>query len=205
MAMDTGEDFKAIAKKLHTQFAHPKPDKLIKLLKDGGHGHKHLIKEVKEVSDRCSTCIRRQKPPLRPVVSMPMAKRFNNILAADLHQCGKYYFLMMVDLATRFCQATVINNKLPATIIRGLFRSWISIFGGPRKLLSDNGCEFNNEEVRTLGGHFNMKILTTPAESPWSNGVCERLNADIAERVAKIASDTQCDLETACVSTKCDK
>ena len=36
MAMDTDEDFRAIAKKLHTQFAHPKPDKLIKLLKDGG-------------------------------------------------------------------------------------------------------------------------------------------------------------------------
>ena len=35
MAMDTGEDFKAIAKKLHAPFAHPKPDKLIKLLKDG--------------------------------------------------------------------------------------------------------------------------------------------------------------------------
>ena len=73
----------------------------------------------------------------------------------------------------------------------------MTIFGAPRKLLSDNGCEFNNEEVRTLGGHFNMKILTTPAESPWSNGVCERLNADIGERVAKIASDTGCDLETA--------
>ena len=63
MAMDTDEDFRAIAKKLHTQFAHPKPDKLIKLLKDGGHGHKYLIKEVKEVSDRCSICIKRQKPP----------------------------------------------------------------------------------------------------------------------------------------------
>ena len=197
MAMDTDEDFRAIAKKLHTQFAHPKPDKLIKLLKDGGHGHKYLIKEVKEVSDRCSTCIKRQKPPLRPVVSMPMAKKFNDILAVDLKQCGRYYFLMIADLATRFCQGTVINNKLPATIIRGLFKCWITIFGAPRKLLSDNGCEFNNEEVRTLGGHFNMKILTTPAESPWSNGVCERLNADIAERVAKIASDTRCDLETA--------
>ena len=58
MAMDTGEDFKAIAKKLHTQFAHPKPAKLIKLLKDGGHGHKYLIKEVKEVSDtRCPECV----------------------------------------------------------------------------------------------------------------------------------------------------
>ena len=197
MAMDTDEDFRAIAKKLHTQFAHPKPDKLIKLLKDGGHGHKYLIKEVKEVSDRCPICIKRQKPPLRPVVSMPMAKKFNDILAVDLKQCGRYYFLMIADLATRFCQGTVINNKLPATIIRGLFKCWITIFGAPRKLLSDNGCEFNNEEVRTLGGHFNMKILTTPAESPWSNGVCERLNADIAERVAKIASDTRCDLETA--------
>ena len=43
MAMDTGDDFKAIARKLHIQFGHPKPEKLIKLLKDGGNGQKNLI------------------------------------------------------------------------------------------------------------------------------------------------------------------
>ena len=47
MAIETGENFKSIAKKLHFQFNHPPSEKLIKLVKDGGHGHKDLIKEIK--------------------------------------------------------------------------------------------------------------------------------------------------------------
>ena len=52
-----------------------------------------------------------------------------------------------------------------------------SLFGSPRKFLSDNGGELNNSEMRDLGGAFNIKIKTTSAESPWINGSCERLNA----------------------------
>ena len=39
--------------------------------------------------------------------------------------------------------------------------------------------------------------MTTAAESPWSNGVCERLNGEIGERVSRILDDTQCDIELA--------
>ena len=68
---------------------------------------------------------------------------------------------------------------MPATVIKGIFLSWIAIFGTPRKILSDNGGEFCNGEMREMGEKFNIRILTTSAESPWSNGVCERLNAVI--------------------------
>ena len=115
----------------------------------------------------------------------------------DLKVWGKKYFLVVVDLATRFCQATVVPNKEAPTIIKGLFKCWITLFGAPKKFLSDNGCEFNNSEFRTLGEKFNIKILATAAESPWSNGVCERLNAVIGENVSRILEDTQCDLELA--------
>ena len=197
MAMSNGSELKAIAKKLHLQFTHPTSEKLIKLLKDGGYKSKGLIKEVKDVTKTCVTCIRRQKPPLRPVVCMPMARKFNEVVAVDLKVWGKKYFLVVVDLATRFCQATVVHNKLASTIIKGLLKCWIILFGAPKKLLSDNGGEFNNCEFRTLGEQFNIKIMTTAAESPWSNGVCERLNGEIGERVSRILDDTQCDIELA--------
>ena len=197
MAIGTGEDFKSIAKKLHFQFNHPSSEKLIKLVKDGGHGHKDLIKEIKLIPANCLICIKRQKPPLRPVVCLPMASKFNEVVAVDLKAWGKCHFLVMVDLATRFCQATVVSNKVPSTIIKGLFKCWITLFGAPNKLLSDNGGEFNNKDVRTLGEKFNMKVLTTAAESPWSNGVCERLNGVIGDRVARIVSETKCELDLA--------
>ncbi|CAL4108337.1 unnamed protein product [Meganyctiphanes norvegica] len=78
-------------------------------------------------------------------------------------------------MATRFYAATVVQNKCPSTVITGLFTSWIIIFGAPKKILTDNGRELNNSEMRALGEAFNIKIMTTAAESPWSNGICECL------------------------------
>jgi len=66
------------------------------------------------------------------------------------------------------------------------------VFGAPKNMLTDNGCEFNNSEMRELGEAFNMKIRTTAAERPWSNGVCERANAVIGSSVAKIVADCKC-------------
>ena len=78
------KDFKAMARKLHIQFDHPPAEKLIKLLKTGGYNDKELTKEVTETTNKCKICITRQKPPLRPIVCMPMANKFNECLAIDL-------------------------------------------------------------------------------------------------------------------------
>ena len=103
----------------------------------------------------------------------------------------------MVDMATRFCTASVINNKLPATIIKNFLLSWITLFGAPKKIFTDMGGEFNNNEMRTLGEMFNITIKTTAAESPWSNGIVERLNGVLGKLVNKIIDDTNCDVQMA--------
>ena len=104
----------------------------------------------------------------------------------DLKSYRDGYFLVMVKLATRFYAAAFVRNKQPATKIRSTFTNWISLFGPPSKFLSDSGCEFNNSEMRELGEKVNVKVLTTSAESPWSNRVCERLNGDLGDSVEKL-------------------
>ena len=126
-----------------------------------------------------------------------MATKFNEVIAMDLKVWDRYYFLVIVDLATRYCAATVLTNKLASSVISGLFISWISTFGGPKMILTDNGREFNNVELRELGEAFNIKIMTTAAESPWSNGACERLNDVLGSHVSKIIDDTHCELRMA--------
>ena len=63
--------------------------------------------------------------------------------------------------------------------------------------MSDYGGEFNNEEMRALGDKFGIKILTTAAQSPWSNGVCEPLNSTLAGSVNKIMHECKCNLDIA--------
>ena len=190
-------DPKKMASRLHRQFGHPNSRKLITLIKNAGIVNTQLEREVKKVSEQCITCVKYRRPASRPVVSVPLATTFNETVAIDLKIWGKNYFLVLIDVATRFCAARVIKNKEAPTIMKGLFLSWITLFGAPKKIFSDCGGEFNNEEMRALGEAYNMRVLTTAAESPWSNGVCERLNGVIGNLVSKIIEDTNCDLETA--------
>ena len=184
--------------KLHRQFAHPSSEKLQKLLKSAGKSDPRLMNLVDEVTTTCETCVKYKKPRHKPIVAMSMGSTFNETVAMDLKVWDNgIYFLVLVDIATRFCQAVVIRNKYAETITRELFSRWISLFGSPRQFLNDNGGEFNNSVMKTLADNFNIKLVCTAAESPWSNSVCERLNGVLAISVRKIMSDTKCCVEVA--------
>ena len=141
--------------------------------------------------------MKHRRPSNRPVVCVPWAYTFNEMIGIDLKTWGNKYFLVVVDIATRFCTATVIRNKLPATIVKGLFLSWVAIFGPPAKIIQDNGGEFSNAEMRAFGEAFSIQLIYTAAESPWSNGVVERLNGVLGKLVLKILDDVNCDTDIA--------
>ena len=182
------------ALKLHKQFAHPSKEKLIR---EAGIKDLELEEEVRRIGENCETCIKFKRAPSRPVVSMPMARNFNDILSMDLKIWHDKYFLVMVDMATRYCNACVINCKIARVIIDSFMRHWVALFGTPKKILTDNGGEFNNNEFRSMGENFNIEVICTAAESPWSNGICERLNAVLKDNVLKILEEHDCSLETA--------
>ena len=114
-----------MALKLHRQFGHPSAEKLVKLLRDAGNADGSIEEAIIDVSDSCVSCCKFKRPRPRPVVSLPMASKFNEMIAMDLKSYGNVYFLVLVDLATRLCLSCVITNKLPATMIRAIFVGWI--------------------------------------------------------------------------------
>ena len=62
---------------------------------------------------------------------------------------------------------------------------WISLFGSPNTVFSDKGGEFVSNEFIYFCENFNMKVKTTAAEAPWSNGSCECHNAIITDIISK--------------------
>ena len=63
--------------------------------------------------------------------------------------------------------------------------------------MSDNGGEFSNSKFRELCERFNINVKTTAAESPWSNGMCERHNSVIADNITKVVAENGCGLDIA--------
>ena len=73
----------------------------------------NLEREMKEVGKTCEACAKFRKPCPRPVVSFPMATKFNETVSMDLKVRGKRFFIVILDLATRFCVSAVIDDKKP--------------------------------------------------------------------------------------------
>ena len=194
-----------IASKLHSQFSHPPASKLVQLLQYAEKDNDELVDLIRKKSKECRVCQEYQRPPSRPVVGLPMATTFGECVAMDLKFFHGKILLHLIDHATRLSAGAVVRSKCPKEIIRQIFRVWISVYGFPEKNLMDNGGEFSNELLRQLGEKANITIKTTAAESPWSNGLCERHNQVLGQMLEKTIADTGCNLDMAvswCINAK---
>ena len=185
------QDMKEIIEKLHKQFAHPSAKRLKSLLKDAGDYSQEQLDYVDTVTDSCAVCKRYKKTPARPVVSLPLASEFNEVVAVDLKEWKpNVYFLHLVDVATRFSLASVVKRKTPEVIAEKIMTMWIgSGMGPPKRFLADNGGEFANEVFRDMCSNLNIEVMNTAAYSPWQNGLCERNHAVVDSCVAKILEE----------------
>ena len=195
----TESDVHTTAKKLHKQFNHPSSKRMISLVKTAGIEDKELFEAIEAVYQRCDTCKRYKKARPTPITSFPLATEFNETVALDLkvHENTKTYFLHLIDHATKLSAAAVIKSKKSGVIINEIMMKWISIFGTPKTLLSDNGGEFANEEFVDMCQNLNINFITSAAEAPWSHGMIERHNAIIGEGVDKIMEEVDCSIEVA--------
>ena len=190
-------DEKKKASKLHRRFAHAHSSKIIQLLKNAGVDSSKLENHLKDLDLNCEFCITHKRAHPRPKVSLPMANSFNELVAVDLKLIEGRWIIHAIDYLTRFSSVAVLKNKTSEEVIDKFFTIWIAIFGPPQRILSDNGGEFVSLAFESLCESFDMLQLTTAAESPFSNGVCERHNSLIGEMTEKVYNDVKCPLNVA--------
>lgn len=175
--------------KLHRQFAHPTDVKMISLLKDAGVWRESLSGTVTDIYNSCNLCKRYKNAPPRPVVCMPMASRFNSVVAMDLKQWDDGWIFHIIDMWSRFSVSVFIKRKQTSVIIDKLIEHWIGVFGVMEAILTDNGGEFNSEEMREVSSILDVRVCTTAAESPWSNGLCERVHCIVDGMLHKLRAE----------------
>ena len=104
---------------------------------------------------------------------------------------NKKYILYCVDTFSRFTRGVIIKDKTPSTIVKGMLDCWVlgrGIGPGmPSKFIHDNGREFNNPEMLDMCEKFGLTISNiTAANSPFSNGICEKNHQVVDKMMAKI-------------------
>ena len=180
--LETSDDktqMKALSK-IHRQFGHRPKKQFITILKEADQWDDKFSDMIDKIMDECEGCILRRKTPDRPAVAPPMTNDFGQVLGLDLKIWDKnkgIYILYMIDHFTRYQVATIVKSKESSEIIDAITTKWMPIFGRVNKLLTDNGGEFNSDEMREVASSFNMELRTTGANSPWQNGMVERNHA----------------------------
>ena len=163
--------------KIHRQFGHRPKVQFVTILKEAGKWQEKFSKMIDKIMDSCEGCILRKRCPDRPAVAPPMANDFGQVLGMDLKVWDKdknIYVLYMIDMFSRFQVATVIRSKQASEIVKAFTTKWLPTFGRVDKILTDNGGEFNNDEMREVASLLNIELLTTGANSPWQNGTIEK-------------------------------
>ena len=193
---DTKEKVAALDK-IHKQFGHRPKQVIVNLLKSADAWTDDMGGILDKLSESCEGCIHRKRNPDRPVVAAPLASEFNERVAIDLKIWKNCYILYMVDMWSRLTIGAVIKRKTPEEVVNSIFKTWIAHYGVMGGILHDNGGEFTGFEMQELKSKLNVINLTTGAESPWQNGLCERNHALCDNILLRLDDDfPSVDLET---------
>ena len=89
---------------------------------------------------------------------------------------GRELVLVLTDTFTKWTVAIPVTYQSAKTVVKVLVEDWITKFGVPEQLHSDQGRSFESEVVRELCSHYNIKKTRTTPYHPQGNGQTERFN-----------------------------
>ena len=86
---------------------------------------------------------------------------------------GNRYVLTVIDMLTGFTIAVPIPDKNVTTVCNAYRDNVYCVFGGSSRILTDNGTEFKNKEMKAICDELGVKQVFSPAYTPQSNGRLE--------------------------------
>ena len=97
--------------------------------------------------------------------------------------------LVIEDHFTRYTQAYVTNNHTACTTARVLYNEFFSVFGFPRRLMSDQASEFTGQVISELCNLLGITKIRTLPYHPQTNGTVERVHQTLRRMIAKMDPD----------------
>ena len=79
---------------------------------------------------------------------------------------GNRYVLTVIDMLTGFTIAVAIPDKNTTTVCKAYGDNVYCVFGGSSRILTDNGTEFKNKEMKAICEELGVKQIFSPAYTP---------------------------------------
>src|SRR5436190_5845630 len=157
--------------------------------------------DVKDWCRKCSTCAssngphKRRKAPMRQYnVGSPF-----EWIAVDVAgpfpetEDGNKYIIFVMDYFSKWAEAYALPNQEASTIAEEIIKQWISRFGTPLELHSDQRRNFESNLFQKICQLLDIRKTRTTTLHPQSDGMVERMNRTINKYLSKVVSDHQRD------------
>ncbi|GBM62391.1 Transposon Ty3-I Gag-Pol polyprotein [Araneus ventricosus] len=163
-----------------------------------------LRADVENWCRECHACGARKGPKTRTKgrlqrynVGAPFERMALDILGPfPVTTKGNRYVLVLMDYFTKWPEAIPIPDQEASTVAEELVRSWISCYGVPMILHSDQGTNFNSALFTKLCELLGILKTRTTALHPESDGMVERFNRTILNHLSLFVSRNQTDWDT---------
>jgi len=102
----------------------------------------------------------------------------------------------MVDHFSKWAEAFPIRNQEATTVARVLVKEFISRYGCPKQILTDQGPCFEAVLFQELCRLLRIDKVRTSPYKPSTNGIVERFHRTLNAMIGKVVADNQRDWDT---------
>jgi cleavage and polyadenylation specificity factor subunit 1 len=151
----------------------------------------------RDVKIWCRTCFSCQKSKITrhvkpPVLSFPTGSRFDtvhiDIVGPLPNSNGFSYILTMIDRNTRWPEAFPLRTITTETIVDHFINHWVARFGIPKRIITDQGRQFESDLFNSLVKRLGIQKIRTTAFHPQANGLVERLHRTLKNSLRAMAT-----------------
>ena len=157
--------------------------------------------DVIDWCQKCKICQARKFPGKKaraPLKNLQTGARFQRVSLDILGplptlDSGNSYILLITDYFSKWAEAVPMPNMEAATVAQGFMDQFITKFGVPAQIHSDQGRQFTSKLFQEMCTILEANKTQTTPYWPQSDGLVERLNRTLEDILSKLVSANQRD------------
>ena len=153
--------------------------------------------DVKLWCQKCAQCAQRKPGPHRSkapltqtLVGAPMERVAMDIMG-PLPETpnGNQYILVVADYFTKWTESYALPNHRAITVAEAIVTQFITRFGVPKQLHSDQGRDFESNLIQEICKLLQIDKSRTTPYRPQSDGLVERFNRTLQNMLATLVNE----------------
>ena len=150
--------------------------------------------QAKEHIGKCRPCLafkaRQPKAPLENIMAThPLELVHLDFLCLEPGKGQEENVLVITDHFTRYAQAFVARTQTAQMTVKTLWDKFIVHYGLPKKILTDQGRNFESQLVADLCELMGVRKIQTSPHHLQTNGQCERFNSTLINMLGTLPKE----------------